>query len=120
MSEPREFVKKPVKIQAIQMSKDSFISIHRWLEENGYPSLVWDIEDFRIRPEDLFDPAVGPDVKPTKGVWINPADGCIMIRTLEGDMKVSDGDWVIRGVKGEFYPCKHDIFMETYQEVTDV
>ncbi len=40
----------------------------------------------------------------------------IIIHTLEGDMKVSKGDYIIKGVKGEFYPCKPDIFNETYQE----
>lgn len=39
------------------------------------------------------------------------------IPTLEGDMTVSDGDYVIRGVKGEFYPCKPDIFEATYDKV---
>lgn len=39
------------------------------------------------------------------------------IETLEGDMKVSDGDWVIKGVNGEFYPCKNDIFLKTYEAV---
>lgn len=39
----------------------------------------------------------------------------MVIDTLEGQMTVSRGDWVIRGVKGEFYPCKPDIFAETYQ-----
>lgn len=38
-----------------------------------------------------------------------------MIRTLEGDMRVSSGDWVIIGVKGEKYACKPDIFEETYE-----
>jgi len=37
------------------------------------------------------------------------------ISTLEGDMTVSEGDWVIRGVKGEYYPCKPDIFEATYE-----
>ena len=41
----------------------------------------------------------------------------ITIPTLEGDMKVNDGDWIIRGVKGEFYPCKPDIFEATYEAV---
>lgn len=36
------------------------------------------------------------------------------IHTLEGKMHVSDGDWIIKGVKGEFYPCKPDIFERTY------
>ena len=39
------------------------------------------------------------------------------IRTLEGDMLVSIGDYVIRGVNGEFYPCKPDIFEKTYEEI---
>lgn len=39
------------------------------------------------------------------------------IETLEGVMKASEGDWIIRGVRGEYYPCKDDIFKETYEEV---
>lgn len=45
--------------------------------------------------------------------------GIIMIPTLEGDMIASQGDWVIRGVKGEFYPCKPDVFAATYEPVND-
>ncbi|GAA1888298.1 hypothetical protein GCM10009837_07680 [Streptomyces durmitorensis] len=41
----------------------------------------------------------------------------ISIRTLEGDMTASLGDWIIRGVKGEFYPCRDDIFRATYEAV---
>ena len=40
-----------------------------------------------------------------------------IIKTLEGDMKATPGDWIIKGVDGEFYPCKPDIFAETYEEV---
>jgi hypothetical protein len=43
----------------------------------------------------------------------------VVIGTLEGDMTVSPGDWVIKGVKGEFYPCKSDIFEATYEKVAD-
>jgi len=39
------------------------------------------------------------------------------IDTLEGRMIVQSGDWIIKGVKGEFYPCKPDIFAATYEEV---
>ena len=39
----------------------------------------------------------------------------IEIDTLEGVVTASDGDWIIRGVKGEFYPCKPDIFEATYE-----
>lgn len=41
----------------------------------------------------------------------------IDIKTPEGTMCADPGDWVIRGVKGEFYPCKPDIFAETYEVV---
>lgn len=43
----------------------------------------------------------------------------IVIETLEGDMLASAGDWIIKGVNGEFYPCKPDIFSKTYEEVTE-
>lgn len=42
----------------------------------------------------------------------------IKIQTLEGDVTAQLGDWIIKGVKGEFYPCKPDIFALTYDEVT--
>jgi len=41
------------------------------------------------------------------------------VQTLEGQLRVSDGDWIIRGVKGEFYPCKPDIFAATYETVEE-
>jgi hypothetical protein len=41
------------------------------------------------------------------------------IGTLEGQHRVSYGDYIIRGVKGEYYPCKPDIFEATYEAVTD-
>jgi len=40
-----------------------------------------------------------------------------VIVTLEGEMRADLGDWIIKGVKGEFYPCKPDIFEATYEEV---
>jgi hypothetical protein len=41
----------------------------------------------------------------------------ITIYTLEGNITASEGDWIIKGVKGEFYPCKPDIFAATYEAV---
>lgn len=41
----------------------------------------------------------------------------ILIYTLEGTMKADVGDWIIKGVNGEFYPCKPDIFEKTYEPV---
>jgi len=45
----------------------------------------------------------------------NPDDNEYYIITLEGNMKCSKGDWIIKGVNGEFYPCKPDIFEKTYE-----
>lgn len=41
------------------------------------------------------------------------------IKTLEGTMEFCPGDWIIKGVKGELYPCKPDIFAATYEEVEE-
>jgi hypothetical protein len=43
----------------------------------------------------------------------------LIIHTLEGPMKADIGDWIIKGVAGEFYPCKPDIFAATYEPVED-
>jgi len=43
----------------------------------------------------------------------------IFIPTLEGNMFANEGDWIIKGVKGEIYPCKPDIFEATYEPVTE-
>jgi hypothetical protein len=64
----------------------------------------------------------GPDVVR----WVSDHGGkCdqfadhLEIRTLEGVHRADLGDWVIKGVKGEFYPCKPDIFAATYELVSD-
>jgi len=56
--------------------------------------------------------------------WINSGDvgfstnpPTLWIDTLEGRMEASVGDWIIKGIEGEFYPCKNEIFIKTYQEV---
>jgi hypothetical protein len=50
-------------------------------------------------------------------IWVNPGE--CFIRTFEGNIKVSEGDWIIKGVNGEFYPCKPEIFAKTYEVVTE-
>ena len=56
-------------------------------------------------------------------MWLGPGDWEVAddlgidIKTLEGTMHALPGDWIIRGVKGELYPCKPDIFAETYEAV---
>jgi len=51
------------------------------------------------------------------GTGIRVCGNTLVIPTLEGHMMVSLHDWVICGIKGEFYPCKPDIFAATYEEV---
>jgi hypothetical protein len=49
----------------------------------------------------------------------NPIPAHMVIPTLEGPMTALPGDWIIRGVAGEFYPCKPDIFTASYEEVPE-
>ena len=53
--------------------------------------------------------------------YISEANGKadIIVHTLEGDMHASEGDFIIRGIKGEYYPCKPDIFWDTYDAVEE-
>jgi hypothetical protein len=52
---------------------------------------------------------------PTLGFTTSPPT--VWIDTLEGRMTGNVGDWIIKGVQGEFYPCRDEIFIKTYQEV---
>jgi hypothetical protein len=85
-----QYRKKPVIIEAVQ------------LEDLEIPNLM-EIQQFVGLGEDIFKVV---------------SDGLI-IKTLEGDMKASIGDFIIKGVNGEFYPCKPDIFEKTYEKVLD-
>lgn len=49
---------------------------------------------------------------------LSDRDEGISIETLEGTMRADPGDWIIKGIKGEFYPCKPDVFAATYEKVT--
>ena len=51
------------------------------------------------------------------GIKLPADERVIKINTLEGEIEASFGDWIIKGVAGEFYPCKPDIFALTYEEV---
>ena len=82
--------KKPVKIEAIQFEDT--------------PEVLSELSDF-ISNQDL------------RVDYKDPENPVIKIETLEGVMKASVGDYIIKGVNGEFYPCKPDIFNKTYEEV---
>ncbi|WP_122646711.1 hypothetical protein [Enterococcus mediterraneensis] len=53
------------------------------------------------------------------GLVFDPASDTYYIKTLEGNMKISVGDYIIKGVNGEFYPCKPDIFEKTYEIIKE-
>ena len=115
----KHYQKRPVIIEAARLPSTpetiaEWFVIIEWLTANGYPWLIGDA----LHPETLrYTRDEGDDKIPERGIYIDPADGNLMIRTLEGDMKVTPEDFVIRGVAGEFYPCKPDIFAKTYEEV---
>ena len=54
-----------------------------------------------------------------KDMEYNPNDNEYYIKTLEGNMRLTKGDFIIKGVQGEFYPCKPEIFDKTYEEVKE-
>ena len=81
--------KKPVEIEARQLGNDydEDCAIVRWCGGRA------------VGPDDGYENAL------------------LVIDTLEGTLEAGPGDWIIRGVKGEFYPCKPDIFDATYVPV---
>ena len=92
ISKRMKYRKKPVIIEAIQFedNSDRIIEIHEFM--GG--------DTIRVNYEDKDNPY-------------------LKIETLEGIMKASVGDYIIKGVNGEFYPCKPDIFEKTYVRVID-
>jgi hypothetical protein len=72
------------------------------------------VEARQIMEATFNDPHPNDDHFP--GVIYDPIQRCVFIETLEGKMRGDLGDWLIKGVKGEVYPCKPDIFEATYEE----
>ena len=72
------------------------------------------IEAYKLTKELLNSLTVGAF---TNGITPLTLEGKGLIKTLEGDMRADIGDWIIKGVKGEYYPCKPDIFNETYEKI---
>ena len=88
-----KYRKKPVIVDAIKWTGTNLDDIIGFVGE----SLRFEIYEEAYRAG-MFPPVV-----------------IMKIGTLEGDMEVSVGDYVIKGIKGEFYPCKPDIFEATYE-----
>ena len=79
------------------------------------------IEAHKITKENLFDAARWANEQSGRAVAsvanLTEEKPFLFVYTLEGAMKCQVGDYLIKGVKGEFYPCKADIFEETYEKV---
>ncbi len=84
-----KFRKKPVEVEAWQFTKETKDQVFNNITCNHYPG-------FDVMGEPI-----------------------IIIETLEGKMIAQIGDWIIKGVNGEFYPCKPDIFEKTYEALED-
>lgn len=76
------------------------------------------IEAWQITDKTFDDPI--PNNTHIIGVVYSPLIREATIKTLEGTMIARVGDWIIRGISGELYPCKPDIFAATYEPVLDV
>jgi len=84
----QQYIKKPVVVEAVRFSMDY-------------------LQDINVLTEFMKDADF--DIN-----YLN--EGKIYIETLEGTMCALEGDYIIKGVKGEFYPCKPDIFELTYEK----
>lgn len=94
----KKYIKKPVQIEAIQLKEDNIIEVFDFLDGANYKETK-SAEELQYFSKAMLE------------------QGYIEIETLEGMMKASFGDYIIKGIKGEFYPCKPDIFIATYEEV---
>ena len=101
MSDPQRFRKKPVEIEAMQFDGTA---------PGATPIIDWVLGGGTARFRDC---ATSHDER------LSTCVPGIAIDTLEGTMVALPGDWIIRGVKGEFYPCKPDIFEATYEAALD-
>ena len=99
-----KFRKKPVVVEAVQLRWDT------WNEMCDHAG-VGKLSDGK--PEGCY---IQPDGKSTLTPGASDVFG-LLIPTLEGLMTARQDDYVIRGVKGEIYPCKPDIFEQTYEAV---
>jgi len=118
VSQARVFRKKPVEVEAVQWFKNGDhpqdgVGEPRFDPITGdqYAGIEGAVVRFFRRPEPQYDGAVVHEL--CGRTWHDHG----WIDTLEGGHTVCPGDWIIRGVKGEFYPCKPDIFEATYEPV---
>lgn len=95
--------KRPLEIDAIRFTGG---------EENAKEIIDW-AGDNNVEYVETQEPWVADDGRSGTNGWPEH----LRIHTLEGTMNAEVGDYVIKGIKGEFYPCKPDIFHNSYEEV---
>jgi hypothetical protein len=91
----KKYMKKPVVIKALQWDGMNTSEILAFAKSDAY----------FVYHDTAWEAQAGPVMAE------------LYIKTLEGDMHANKGDYIIQGVRGEFYPCAKDIFEETYDEV---
>ena len=92
----KEYRKKPVVIEAVQWTGENLREVIAFTDgppetKSHHAGMMWEQYEDLVRKDGL------------------------KIYTLEGKMDASPGDWIIKGVKGEFYPCKNDVFVISYE-----
>ncbi|AMS02680.1 hypothetical protein BJD55_gp086 [Gordonia phage Yvonnetastic] len=110
---PQKWQKRPVVIEAMRMPEKYPTGVDA--SSDGYQRNIEAaavLDWLRSHLGEGFDPIYEPT--PGSGWTIDPATGYLQIATLEGLMTVKPGDWVVRGIAGEFYPVKDSIFRDTY------
>ena len=94
-----KYVKKPIEIEAIQLTLNNIDEVEKFIKDDGtirYWGMVKDLLCLKAKDE------------PWQTITCK-------IETLEGIMEVKENDWIIKGINGEFYPCKPGIFEKTYE-----
>jgi hypothetical protein len=92
---PVRFRKRPVVVEAMRFTAETCRAVHEWVGDDHDGGLPADDPD-----NDCSQHLIEYDIP-----------------TREGRMTAEDGDWIIKGVEGEFYPCKPSIFEATYERV---
>lgn len=99
MKEIRQYRKKPVVVEAVRLNTTNMPEVADWIGGDTAKIVVESEEAWKLG-------------KSVPGFSMT-------IHTLEGDMTAKSGDYIIKGIHGEFYPCKQDIFEKTYEAVIE-
>ncbi len=113
----KKYIKKPVIIEAVQLNFDTVIEILNWINKSP------EIDGFKPNAE--YEPRcqcqeckhMDEELIRLNGKGLPPFQ--LGIKTLEGWITASLDDYVIKGTKGEFYPCKPNIFEEIYDKANN-